>query len=239
MAKIIIPLDQSSAAEALELVDRLGEGAGFYKVGLELFTRGGPEVVRELRTRGRRVFLDLKLHDIPNTVARAVDAAAELDVELLTLHIQGGVAMLEAARDAAGERVKLLGVTVLTSLTATEVERVWGREISSIREEVGRLADLAHASGLHGVVASAREAGWIRRKLEPPFLIVTPGIRPAGADEGDQRRVTTPAEAVAAGADYLVVGRPVTRAPDPAGALPPRPSPWRAARSTSAPSARG
>ncbi|GMV07929.1 MAG: orotidine 5'-phosphate decarboxylase [Gemmatimonadota bacterium] len=219
MAEIILPLDQPSAEEALALVDLLGEPAGFYKVGLELYTRAGPEVVRELRRREKRVFLDLKLHDIPNTVAGAVRAAMALDVQLLTLHASGGTSMLEAARDAAEGRVKLLGVTLLTSLTAAEVEGVWGREIASIRDEVGRLAGVVHASGLDGVVASALEASWIRRSLEPPFLVVTPGIRPAGTDRGDQRRVATPADAVAAGSDYLVVGRPVTQAEDPRAAL--------------------
>ncbi|MDP2958899.1 MAG: orotidine-5'-phosphate decarboxylase [Longimicrobiales bacterium] len=219
MAEIIIPLDYASAREALALVDRLGPLAAFYKVGLELFTRSGPEVLSELRRRGKRVFLDLKLHDIPNTVARAVAAAAVLDVELLTVHTAGGASMMEAARDASGGRVKLLGVTVLTSLTAAELELVWGREIVSIRDEVGRLAVLAHESGMDGVVASALEASWIRKTLEPPFLIVTPGIRPAGAALGDQKRVATPADAVAAGADYLVVGRPLTQADDPVAAL--------------------
>lgn len=219
MAEIILPLDHPSAEEALALVDRLGDAGTFYKVGLELYTRAGPEVVRELRRRDKRVFLDLKLHDIPNTVAGAVRAAVELDVQLLTLHVAGGGSMMEAAREAGDGRVKLLGVTVLTSLTASEVEGVWGREITSIRDEVARLATLAEGSGLDGVVASALEAGWIRRTLEPPFLIVTPGIRPAGADVGDQKRVATPADAVAAGADYLVVGRPVTQADDPRAAL--------------------
>ncbi len=219
MAEIIIPLDHPSAREAFDLVDRLGPGADFYKVGLELYTVAGPPVVQELRRRGKRVFLDLKLHDIPNTVAGAVRAAAALDVSLLTLHIAGGTTMMEAARDASAGRIKLLGVTVLTSLGAAELEGVWGREIRAIRREVGRLASLAHAAGLHGVVASALEAKLIREALEPPFLIVTPGIRPAGAARGDQKRVATPADAVAAGADYLVVGRPVTQAPDPVAAL--------------------
>lgn len=219
MAEIIVALDQPSADEALALVDRLGPEAGFYKVGLELFTRSGPGVVRELGTRGKRVFLDLKLHDIPNTVARAVEAAGTLGVELLTVHAAGGTSMLEAARAAAPEGLKVLGVTVLTSLTVSEVEGAWGREITSIRDEVGRLAGLAHQCGLHGVVASALEAGWVRRTLDPPFLVVTPGIRPAGSAVGDQKRVATPAEAVLAGADYLVVGRPVTQAADPAAAL--------------------
>ena len=219
MAGVIVALDHASQEEALALVDRLGGAGTFYKVGLELYTRAGPTVVHALRERGKRVFLDLKLHDIPNTVAGAVRAASALDVELLTVHVSGGASMLEAARDAADGGVRLLGVTVLTSLTATDVESVWGREIDSIRDEVGRLAELAHACGIDGVVASALEAGWIRRALGPERLIVTPGIRPAGADQGDQTRVATPASAVEAGADYLVVGRPVTQAADPAQAL--------------------
>jgi len=212
-------LDQASQEEALTLVDRLGGAGTFYKVGLELYTRAGPPVVEALRARGKRVFLDLKLHDIPNTVAGAVRAATALDVELLTVHASGGASMLEAAQEAAAGGVRLLGVTVLTSLTAAEVEDVWGREINSIRDEVARLAELANRCGMAGVVASPLEAGWIRRALGPERLIVTPGIRPAGGDQGDQARVATPASAVAAGADYLVVGRPVTRAPDPALAL--------------------
>ena len=219
MAEIIIPLDRPSAAEATALVDRLGPGADFYKVGLELYTVAGPAVVHELRRRGKRVFLDLKLHDIPNTVAGAVRAAASLDVSLLTLHTTGGVGMMEAAREAAAGRVRLLGVTVLTSFGAAELEGVWGREIASLQREVGRLAALAREAGLDGVVASPLEARWVRKSLEPPFLIVTPGIRPVGAAKGDQRRVATPADAVAAGADYLVVGRPVTQARDPVAAL--------------------
>ncbi|HKJ01892.1 MAG TPA: orotidine-5'-phosphate decarboxylase [Longimicrobiales bacterium] len=219
MAGVIVALDHDSASEALALVDRLGPSGTFYKVGLELFTRSGPPVVEALRQRAKRVFLDLKLHDIPNTVAGAVRAADALDVELLTLHASGGASMMEAAREAATGGVRLLGVTVLTSLTASEVEGVWGREINSIRDEVARLAQLAHDCGIDGVVASALEAGWIRRALGPERLIVAPGIRPAGADQGDQARVATPASAVEAGADYLVVGRPITQAADPTLAL--------------------
>ncbi len=219
MAEIILALDHRSDDEALELVDVLGERGGFYKVGLELYTRAGPDVVHALRDRGKRTFLDLKLHDIPNTVAGAVRAAVSLEVDFLTVHTGGGIPMLQAAVEAAEGRVKLLGVTVLTSLTPSDVELVWGREIRSIRDEVGRLAELASRAELDGVVASAVEAGWLRPALGDDMLIVTPGIRPAGADPGDQKRVASPADAVAAGADYLVVGRPVTQARDPAEAL--------------------
>jgi orotidine-5'-phosphate decarboxylase len=219
-APIAVALDAPDAETAARWAQAVTPHVAVVKVGLELFCRTGPSIVQSVRgASGADLFLDLKLHDIPNTVARAVEAAAALDVELLTVHAAGGATMMEAARDAAGGRVKLLGVTVLTSLTAAEIEVAWGREISSIRDEVGRLAALAHESGLDGVVASALEASWIRRTLEPPFLIVTPGIRPAGATPGDQKRVATPADAVAAGADYLVVGRPLTQADDPAAAL--------------------
>ena len=219
MPEVIVALDKPSAREALALVDRLGPVGGFYKVGLELFSHGGPDVVREIRKRGKRVFLDLKLHDIPATVAGAVRAAIDLDVELLTVHASGGRGMLEAGQEATEGRVSLLGVTVLTSLTAADVEAVWGREINSIREEVQRLAEMAVGVGLAGVVASALEASWIRRQLDSDFLIVTPGIRPPGDRAGDQRRVVTPTAAVESGSDYLVVGRSVTMADDPIGAL--------------------
>ena len=219
MADVIVALDYPSADEALAMVEQLGQPATFYKVGLELYTRGGPSVVESLAALGKRVFLDLKLHDIPNTVAGAVRSASELGVDLLTVHTAGGPAMLEAAAEASGPDMRILGVTLLTSLTSTDLEVVWGREIRSIREEVGRLTDLAVACELDGVVASALEVSWIRNRVEQDFLVVTPGIRPTGADRGDQRRVATPADAVSAGSDYLVVGRPVTQADDPVAAL--------------------
>ena len=219
MAGVIVALDVPSTEEALDLVERIGEEGRFYKVGLELYTRAGPSVVRELTGRGRRVFLDLKLHDIPHTVQRATEAAAALGVDLLTVHAAGGPAMLAAAREAADDRVRLLAVTVLTSLKPDDMGRVWGRQIRSVREEVGRLADLAVECGMNGVVASSLEASWLRGHVGDEFLIVTPAIRPAGTDQGDQKRVGTPADAVRAGADYLVVGRPVTHAADPAAAF--------------------
>ncbi|MCH7530767.1 MAG: orotidine-5'-phosphate decarboxylase [Gemmatimonadetes bacterium] len=219
VADVIVALDYPSAEEALAMVEQLGQPATFYKVGLELYTRGGPSVVESLAALGKRVFLDLKLHDIPNTVAGAVRSASELGVDLLTVHTAGGPAMLEAAAEASGPDMRILGVTLLTSLTSTDLEVVWGREIRSIREEVGRLTDLAVACELDGVVASALEVSWIRNRVEQDFLVVTPGIRPTGADRGDQRRVATPADAVSAGSDYLVVGRPVTQADDPVAAL--------------------
>jgi len=219
MSRVIVPLDVASSSEALSVVDRLGERGDFYKVGFELYTRAGPDVVRELIKRGKRVFLDIKLHDIPNTVAGAVRAASDLGVDFLTVHASGGPSMMEAAVAARSGDLRLLAVTVLTSLSPDEISTVWGREIRSLREEVGRLAVMARDAGMDGIVASALEASWIRSQVGSGFLIVTPGIRPAGADRGDQNRVATPAEAVTAGADFLVIGRPITHAPDPSAAL--------------------
>lgn len=219
MNRVIVPLDVESSDEALTWVDRLGDQGEFYKVGLELYTRAGPEVVRELIDRGKRVFLDLKLHDIPNTVAGAVRAATDLGVDLLTVHASGGPTMLKAAARARSGGLRVLAVTVLTSLSPDEMSTVWGREIRSVREEVGRLAVLAQEAGMDGIVASALEASWVRSQVGDDFMIVTPGIRPAGADRGDQSRVATPTDAIRAGADYLVVGRPITQAADPAAAL--------------------
>lgn len=219
MNRVIVPLDVPTTDQAIALVDRLGDRSDFYKVGFELFTRAGPAVVQTLVDRGKRVFLDLKLHDIPNTVARAVSVASDLGVDLLTLHATGGPSMLSAAADARTGSLQLLGVTVLTSLTPDEMGTVWDREIRSVRDDVARLAVMSRDAGIDGVVASALEASWIRGQVGPDFLVVTPGIRPAGADAGDQNRVATPADAVRAGADYLVIGRPITRAPDPASAF--------------------
>ena len=218
MGSVIVALDFPRGDEALSLVDDLGEAGTFYKVGLQLYTAEGPSVVQALKDRGKRVFLDLKLHDIPNTVASGVRVASQLGVDFLTLHIVGGRAMLEAARDAAGE-TRLLGVTVLTSLSAVDLEATWGRKNPSVEEEVGRLADLAAQYRIHGIVASPHEASSVRSRVGSEFLVVTPGIRPAGVGHDDQQRVATPSAAIAAGADYLVVGRSITRASDPEAAL--------------------
>ncbi len=219
MAQVIIALDVPTLDEAMGLVDCLGEQTDFYKVGLELFTREGPSLVRALAARDKRIFLDLKLHDIPNTVARAVGSARDLNVDILTLHATGGRPMMEAAAEAAGADLMLLGVTVLTSMTASDVGDSWGREVDSLEDEVVRLARLAQQSGLGGVVASVREAAPIKEAIGSDLVVVTPGIRLAGDDAHDQARVSTPAEAVAAGADYLVIGRSVTQALDPVEAL--------------------
>lgn len=219
MAELIIALDYASGSDALRMVDRLGDGVSFYKVGLELYTRAGPNLVRDLSGQRKRVFLDLKLHDIPNTVTGAVRAARDLGVELLTVHTSGGRAMMEVAAEAAGTDVTLLGVTLLTSLSPNDLEAVWGRSIGSLREEVVRMATLAKESGVKGVVASPQEAQAVRRRLGKDVLVVTPGIRLPGGEAHDQARVATPAQAVRAGADYLVIGRAVTGAADPVAAL--------------------
>ena len=219
MAQVIIPLDVPTLDDAMGLVDSLGEAADFYKVGLELFTAEGSAAVQALKQRNKRVFLDLKLHDIPSTVARAVARARVLEVDLLTLHAMGGRPMMEAAAQAAENDLTLLGVTVLTSMTSSDMEHSWGREVDSIEEEVVRLATLVRDSGVGGVVASVREAAPVKKALGSDLVVVTPGIRFAGGDAHDQARVSTPGAAVAAGADYLVIGRSVTRAPDPAEAL--------------------
>ena len=219
MAQVIIPLDVPTLDDAMGLVDSLGEAADFYKVGLELFTAEGSAAVQALKQRNKRVFLDLKLHDIPSTVARAVARARVLEVDLLTLHATGGRLMMEAAAQAAENDLTLLGVTVLTSMTPSDMEHSWGREVDSIEEEVVRLATLVRDSGVGGVVASVREAAPVKKALGSDLVVVTPGIRFAGGDAHDQARVSTPGAAVAAGADYLVIGRSVTQAPDPAEAL--------------------
>ena len=220
MATLIIALDRPDTAQAIDLVDRLGDDADYYKVGAELFTVAGPAVVHALRERGKRVFLDLKYHDIPNTVASAVRAARALGVELLTVHAAGGETMLRAAAEAAGEDgPRIVAVTLLTSLSAADVEQVWGRPVQSLRGEVDRLAALALASGLHGVVASPLEVEALKRRHGAGFIVVTPGVRPAGAARDDQSRTATAGDAARAGADYLVVGRPVHAAADPVAAL--------------------
>jgi orotidine-5'-phosphate decarboxylase len=217
--RIIVALDVSGTAAALDMVDRLGDSISFFKVGKQLFTRAGPEVVKELRKRGKRVFLDLKYHDIPNTVALAVEAAGELEVDMLTIHAAGGAPMIRAARAAAGDDgPRILAVTVLTSIGAADAEQVWGRPVVSMSDEVLRLAALAADAGAHGVIASPLEAQAVRQQQAPGFLIVTPGIRPADSAGDDQVRTATAGAAVRAGADYIVVGRPITESADPAAA---------------------
>jgi len=214
--RLIVALDVSTASEAYALLRRIGDAAGIYKVGLQLFTSEGPSLVRELVSSGRRVFLDLKLHDIPNTVSHAVKSAAELGAHMITVHASGGAAMLRAATEAAGDRLNILAVTVLTSLSDDDMQEIGvaGR----VADQALRMAELARNTGCHGVVTSPREASLLRRALGEGFAIVTPGVRPAGAESHDQQRIATPAQAIGNGASHIVVGRPITHAPDPAAA---------------------
>jgi len=221
-ASPIVALDYGSAQDALALVQRLGDLCRFYKVGSELFTSAGPEVVRALIDDGAEVFLDLKFHDIPNTVAGAVRSAAALGVSLLTVHASGGAAMLRAAQEAAsaaGGECRLLAVTVLTSFDAAALAESWGREEIAVEGEVVRLALSAADAGLHGVVCSGAEAGAVRTACGDRLALLVPGIRLAGGSSHDQRRVMTPAAAQAAGARYLILGRAVTAAADPRRAM--------------------
>jgi len=215
--RLIVALDVAKAAEARSLVERLQGRVGLFKVGSQAFTAAGPELVREIVSRGERVFLDLKFHDIPNTVAGAVAGAAQLGVSLLTVHGLGGRAMLEAAVGALPAMgTRLLAITVLTSHDEETLGEVGVG--GGVTDSVRRLALLAKEAGTDGVVASPHEVALIREACGRDFLVVTPGIRPAGAATGDQARAATPAAALAAGADYLVVGRPITEAADPAAA---------------------
>ena len=217
--KLIVALDVSTAAAAQKIVAAVGDSAFTYKVGMQLYTAEGPQVVRDLVASGRRVFLDLKYHDIPHTVATAVHEAAQLGVSMLTVHAAGSGKMLRAAADsarAANPDLIVLGVTVLTSLDEHDLEKVGFR--GTVRDEVLRLSALALASGCNGIVTSAREASVVRAELGHDFAIVTPGVRPAGSAHADQMRVVTPAGAIAAGASHIVVGRPITEADDPAAA---------------------
>ena len=226
--RLIVALDVSSAAEARQIVQSIGEAANTYKIGKQLFTAEGPQIVRDLVASGRKVFLDLKFHDIPNTVAAAVREAAKLNVSMLTVHASGGSKMLKAAAEAAAQspaKPMVLAVTVLTSLSDADLSEIgFG---GSVITQVITLGSLALNAGCGGLVASAKEAGELRRELGPDFAIVTPGIRMGGpslpavgkggdsARPDDQARVLTPKEAIAAGATYLVVGRPILEAANP------------------------
>lgn len=215
--RIIVALDTDSAGSALSFARSLSGEVGMFKVGMELFPRGGPELVSRIRSTGAKVFLDLKFHDIPNTVAGAVRSAAALGVTFATVHATGGRAMLRAAAEAArGSGITLLAVTVLTSLDDDDLEEVGFR--SPAGESVLRLAELAAGEGIGGIVCSAREVESVRGRLGPGPVLVTPGVRLPEGEAGDQKRVVTPFEAARRGADYLVVGRPITRAPDPVAA---------------------
>lgn len=219
--KVIVALDFDERLTALALVEQLDPSLCRLKVGKEMFTRFGPGWVETLQHRGFEVFLDLKFHDIPNTAARAVAAAADLGVWMVNVHASGGRRMMahcaETLATRGGHSPKLIAVTVLTSMESSDLVEL-GCEDDTVAQ-VDRLASLARESGLDGVVCSAQEARRLKSLCGAGFLLVTPGIRPAGSPTGDQRRVMTPAEAIAAGSDYLVVGRPITEAEDPLAVL--------------------
>jgi len=222
--KLIIALDVETPTKALDLVQQLHSVAGMFKVGSQLFTAGGPQIVRDILAHDSKVFLDLKFHDIPHQVAGAARSAAELGVSLFTIHASGGSEMMQRAVDSVNEvaakrgtRSSILAITVLTSIDATILEQIG--VTSNPTESVLRLLKLAEKAGVDGVVASPQEIQSIRKTVSrPEFLVVTPGIRPTANEAGDQKRVATPAAAIAAGASYLVVGRPITGAPDPLAA---------------------
>ena len=218
--RVIVALDYPRAEPARAFVDRVRPDLCRLKVGKELFVAAGPAFVEELAARGFAVFLDLKFHDIPNTVAQACKAAARMGVWMTNVHASGGPRMMQAAREALeglSERPRLIAVTVLTSMGEEELRAI-GIEASA-RQQVLLLASLAHDSGMDGVVCSAQEAPLLRPAFGADFLLVTPGIRPAGSEAGDQTRILTPTQAIRSGADYLVIGRPITQAADPLAAL--------------------
>jgi orotidine-5'-phosphate decarboxylase len=212
---IIVALDVPTEMAALDLADQLAGKVGAFKIGLELFTKCGPDIVRKVRERGIDVFLDLKFHDIPNTVANAVRSAVNLDVQMLTVHTCGGLDMMRAAEEAAQDQAAkngkaaplVLGVTVLTSMDTDDLSRVGVEQ--DVGKQVERLAALANEAGLRGLVCSPLEIAQLRVFLPHELKLVTPGIRPAGEEVGDQKRILTPREAIEAGADWLVIGRPI------------------------------
>ncbi|MPW28647.1 orotidine-5'-phosphate decarboxylase [Agarivorans sp. B2Z047] len=219
--KVLVALDYADIDQCMAFVEQLEPGSCRLKVGKEMFTLFGPQLVKELHNKGFEVFLDLKFHDIPNTVAKAVAAAAELGVWMVNVHASGGRRMMEAAKAAlepyGDTRPKLIAVTVLTSMDQSDLLEL-GIELSPM-QQVERLATLTKQSGLDGVVCSAHEAKMLKSLLGEEFALVTPGIRPTGSAQGDQRRIMTPVEAVTAGSDYLVIGRPITQADSPAEVL--------------------
>ncbi|EIU6789881.1 orotidine-5'-phosphate decarboxylase [Vibrio parahaemolyticus] len=219
--KVIVALDYDNQADALAFVDRIDPASCRLKVGKEMFTLFGPDFVRELHKRGFSVFLDLKFHDIPNTCSKAVRAAAELGVWMVNVHASGGERMMTASSEIlepyGKDRPLLIGVTVLTSMEQSDLAGI-GLNVEP-QEQVIRLATLTKNSGLDGVVCSAQESSLLKNELGKEFKLITPGIRPAGSDQGDQRRIMTPVDAIQAGSDYLVIGRPITQATDPAAVL--------------------
>jgi orotidine-5'-phosphate decarboxylase len=213
-----VPLDVPTREASRRLINRLGGTVGFFKVGSQLFTVTGPSIIEGIQASGSKVFLDLKFHDIPNTVRRAVESACALGVNMLTIHLSGGRAMCEAAVAGKGmTETLILGVTVLTSLNDDSIAEVGFK--TPVQDQVLLLAGLASEVGITGLVASPLELAAIRNRFGAPFVTVVPGIRPEWSETDDQRRTMTPREALSAGADYLVIGRPITAAPDPLEAV--------------------
>ena len=215
--KIIVALDVPSEDLALRLVEQLREQISFFKIGLQLYTAEGPEIVRAVLATGAKVWLDLKLHDIPNTVAKAVESASTLGVQMLTIHLSGGSEMIRAAVNAKKGNMSILGVTVLTSSTEETLREVG--IFGKVDDQVLRLAKLGAENGIDGIVASAHEIKVLRAEFGDKIKIVVPGIRPSWSDAGDQKRTMTPREAIDAGADYLVIGRPITAHKNPREAV--------------------
>jgi orotidine-5'-phosphate decarboxylase len=216
--KIIVPLDVPTAKASRRLINQVAGSVGFFKVGSQLFTAEGPDIIEEIRGSGAKVFLDLKFHDIPNTVERAVESACALAVDMLTIHLAGGRSMCKAAIAGRGiAKTLILGVTILTSLDDESIEEVGFK--GSVADQVLLLAELAHNVGVTGLVASPLELASLRNRFGSQFVIVVPGIRPAWSEAVDQKRTMTPFEALNAGADYLVIGRPITAAPAPLEAV--------------------
>jgi orotidine-5'-phosphate decarboxylase len=224
--RVIVALDVATFDETHVLVEQLGDRAGMFKVGSQLFTCVGPDIIREIRGKGRKIFLDLKFHDIPNTVARASEAATELGVDMFNIHISGGLEMMRAAAEATKLKASelgiqkpiLLGVTILTSIDSLTFQRDFNSS-NSLQEQIVYMAKLAQSAGLDGVVASPQEIQLIRTACGDDFVVVTPGVRPEWAPRGDQKRIMTPTQALAAGASYVVIGRPIYQSSEPADAL--------------------
>ena len=224
--KVIVALDVATFDEARKLMDQLDENATWFKVGNQLFTNVGPDIIKEIKRRGKKLFLDLKFHDIPNTVARASEAATELGVDMFNIHVSGGMKMMQDAAEAVKSKASelgikkpiVLGVTILTSIDASTLQEVFGSG-KSLEDQIVYMAKLAQKAGLDGVVASPQEIRPIREACGDDFVILTPGIRPKWASVDDQKRIMTPAKAVQAGTNYMVIGRPIRQAPEPANAL--------------------
>ncbi|HWY40747.1 MAG TPA: orotidine-5'-phosphate decarboxylase [Chthoniobacterales bacterium] len=215
--KIIVALDVPSKSDALQLVEHLRPEISFFKIGLQLYAAEGPEIVRAVLATGARVFFDLKLHDIPNTVARTVESASKLGVQMLTIHLSGGTEMIRAAVAAKKRDMSILGVTVLTSATQQTLDQLCIGE--QLDRHVIRLANLGAAAGIDGLVASPLEVKFLRTELGDKIKLISPGVRPGWSEQDDQKRTMTPREAIEAGADYLVIGRPITAQKNPREAL--------------------